>query len=105
MGMLLGHSQVENPGDTIEVLQPGTGRPVSDKVQVAMPLNTGIGVVLPISYIVEAVEQSFIREKREETIGKANQRRGFVPNSQQKMKHSRMRLVLVRGKAAILLRL
>jgi hypothetical protein len=79
LGMLLGHGQVGNPGDTIEILQPSTDRPESQKVEVAVPLNTGIGVVLPISYLVEAVEQPAIEERRKEALGKRDPNRSFVP--------------------------
>jgi hypothetical protein len=84
MGMLLGHNSVGNPGDTIEILQPGADRPSSDKVHVSIPLNTGIGVVLPIAYAIEAVEQPLIHEKRVATMKKPNQDRGFMADSAKK---------------------
>jgi hypothetical protein len=69
MGMLLGHSQVENPRDTIEIMQSNE-RPVSEAPQAGVPLNTGIGVVLPVIHIIEAVEQPLIRDKRIATMKK-----------------------------------
>jgi hypothetical protein len=81
LGMLLGHGQVGNPGDTIEILQPGARRPASRKIEVAVPLNTGIGIVLPISHIIEAVEQPAIHQRREESLRKRDPNRTFAPDS------------------------
>ena len=83
MGMLLGHNQVTNPKDIIEIEQRDLERPNDEPrtVRASVPLNTGIGVVIPISYIVEAVEQPDVRRRREEALMKEKQERRFVPDS------------------------
>lgn len=57
MGMLLGHDQVTSHGDRIEIEQTNLKRPEKKKklLEVTAPLNTGIGIVLPIEEIKEAI--------------------------------------------------
>lgn len=74
LGMVLGHNQVENPNDTIVIKQKAAGRPAKKAVKASVPLNTGIGIVLPISYIIEAVEQPRITDKRLATLAVQRQR-------------------------------
>jgi hypothetical protein len=66
MGLLLGHNPVTNPADTVSILSPDQSG--SGAVEVPMPWNTGIGVVLPISYVVEAINQSTMIKRRREAI-------------------------------------
>jgi hypothetical protein len=80
MGMLLGHNQVGNTGDTIEIVQPVAERPESKTVEVSVPINTGIGVVLPIADVVVAVEQPIIRERREARLAD-RAARSFAPDA------------------------
>jgi hypothetical protein len=65
MGMLLGANWVESHDDAIEIVEGGDDpkeRPPTGS------LNTGIGVVLPGRYIVEAIEQPKLRQPREERL-------------------------------------
>jgi hypothetical protein len=63
MGMLLGHNEVRDAGDTIELVQVDLTRPHSEKTVVSVPLNTGIGIVLPIADVMAAVEQPMLKQK------------------------------------------
>ena len=80
MGMVLGYNEVFTVRDIIEIRRKGTEE-VERKE--AIPLNTGIAVVLPMWKIIEAVEQDAIRQKREEALKKTNKEkgRGSVPTS------------------------
>jgi hypothetical protein len=62
IGMLLGHNPVTNPGDTVRILSQEGFEP--DTAEVPIPWNTGIGIVLPISYLVEAMDQPKMVEGR-----------------------------------------
>ncbi|OIQ63093.1 hypothetical protein GALL_553690 [mine drainage metagenome] len=66
MGMLLGHNQVENPGDTVRI-QGADAVTIADEsaAPVTTPWNSGIGIVLPISYVLEAVNQSTLMMARQ----------------------------------------
>lgn len=66
MGMLLGHDQVGSHGDRIEIEQPNLTRPEKKKklLEVTAPLNTGIGIVLPIEIVKEAINQPKLEELR-----------------------------------------
>lgn len=78
MGMLLGHAAVENPSDSIEILQPEARDDKGPKARVS--LNTGVAVVLPISYVVEAVNQPKLIELRAAARTTPSDRR-FVADS------------------------
>jgi hypothetical protein len=77
IGMLLGHNQVINPSEVIEIEQKGAkrGEP-PEKIQI--PLNTGIGVLLPITYAVEAIDQEKLRQKREAILQGRQKDRSFA---------------------------
>jgi hypothetical protein len=80
LGVLLGHGAVTNPSDTIEILQPGSKRAKAKTVVASIPLNTGIGVVLPIVHVIETVEQPWLNEARISDMKKPTQRQ-FVADS------------------------
>lgn len=78
MGMLLGHSEVRNETDILDI-EVGDG---SGETKEVIPLfNTGIGIVLPLSYIIEAIEQPKIHERRMAAEKAKRKTRRFVPDS------------------------
>jgi hypothetical protein len=80
IGILLGHNQVINPTEVIEIVQGAAGRPRKPK-QIPIPLNTGIGIVLPIEYAVEAVDQDKLRLERKKTLAEKKQQSTYVPDA------------------------
>jgi hypothetical protein len=79
MGMLLGTNEIRNPVDTIEINAPPKEDDPGPKTQY---LNTGIGIVLPVSYIVEALEQPELRKKRQDWLDKnPDPNRRYKPTS------------------------
>jgi len=80
-GMVLGYNAVVNPRDTIEIVRKRKGK--KTKIDAVVPINTEIAVVLPVWRIIEAIEQTTIKELRAkilEVYPKQNGRR-FVPTS------------------------
>lgn len=67
MGVLLGANWVEAHDDAIEIAE-GDAEPSEKPPSGA--LNTGIGIVLPAHYVIEAIEQPLLRQKREEALKK-----------------------------------
>lgn len=74
MGMILGHASVGNPNDTIEIRQQSERETEAAAALARVPWNTGIAVVLPIQYVIEAVEQPKIHDRRVATINKERDR-------------------------------
>lgn len=58
MGMLLGHHLAINAKDEVAIL------PERDDEAQRVRMNTGIGIVLPFSYIAETIEQPEVKELR-----------------------------------------
>jgi hypothetical protein len=73
IGMLVGHHQTSDPSEVIELPGPSdTNEPEIARV----PLNTGIGIVLPIADVITAVHQPKVREAREKTLMKNRSKSG-----------------------------
>lgn len=82
MGMLLGHHEVINPRDAVEIKQRSASPPYSENAVTArVMLNTGIGIVLPASLVRQAVEQPAILTLRREIVEKLKTQRRFVADS------------------------
>jgi hypothetical protein len=80
MGMVLGYNEVLNPTDNILI----PGRHVKTdrrRRKVLAPMNTGIAVVVPISKIIETLDQPIIKQKRADAMKEAIKFRRFVPTS------------------------
>ena len=77
MGMLLGTHLVSNPTDQVEILPEHEARAKDESAM----LNTGIGIVLPFSYIVEAIEQPAITELRMEANREKSKTRRYKATS------------------------
>ena len=82
LGMLLGHNPVTNPSDTIRISPSANPSEEDAGANVRVPWNTGIGVVIPISYVVEAVNQPAMLEWRRRAMrdGVAAADRTFRPS-------------------------
>ena len=79
MGMLLGHHQVQSSHDTVEIIQGEGDEKKSEDIPI--PLNTGIGIVLPFHYVEEAIEQPALREARQMVVDEMRKGSGFKPDS------------------------
>jgi len=75
--MLLGTNWVETHEDAIEIVEGDTA---PNETPPTGSLNTGIGVVLPGHYIVEAIEQPKLRGRREERL-KQKTDRSYRPSA------------------------
>ena len=63
MGMLIGHNEVRNEQDIIEIKAKGSK--IDDREVVPL-FNTGIGIVLPFHYVEEAIGQPDVHDRRVE---------------------------------------
>ncbi len=84
MGMLLGHDLIANPEDALAIRSeaaPEESEDEEDRLSRLVPLNTGIGIVLPIQYVIEAIEQPEIVEKRMSKLKNASRKTGYVADS------------------------
>jgi hypothetical protein len=79
IGMLVGHHQTSDPSEVIEIADPN-GK--ADEPETApIPLNTGVGIVLPIANVIDAVNQADLRAEREKTLKEHSSRSGYVADS------------------------
>lgn len=84
MGMLLGHHETSASEDVLTIESEPLENDVEDTGYEAsgrVPLNTGIGIVLPIQYVIEAIEQPEIMERRMAALKDASRKTGFVADS------------------------
>jgi hypothetical protein len=84
MGMVLGINKLSYPPELIEFLPPDDRdeeEKTDDKRERSVPLNTGIAVVLPVSYIIEALTHPQIMQWRKEASQRAQVRSGYAPTS------------------------
>ncbi len=79
IGMLLGHTQVINPSEIIEIAQ--TAEKPKETKDAIVPLNTGIGLVLPISAVIEAVEQPKLNQIRIDALENKRKTSGYIADS------------------------
>ena len=79
-GVLLGHDEAYNPHDKVEIISGGSGDK-GERTTVPLPLNTGIGIVLPIWFVKEALEQDVMKKGRHGAIESHKMSGGFVPDS------------------------
>ena len=68
-GVLLGHDEVVNPRDKVEIRQTDVMRP-DEPIEVSVFLNTGIGIVAPSTDVLEAVNQPKLVRLRDEAMEK-----------------------------------
>jgi hypothetical protein len=71
MGMILGTSLAHDPRDYVEIQQPKVPEPhdgAPKSKYAAIPLNTGLAVVLPIWLIKEAINQPRVRSMSEDNL-------------------------------------
>ena len=81
MGMLLGHSNLQDQRDAIEIKNPNKKKEDDpDSVIAQVPLNTGIAIVLPISDVIEAIMQPAIQQRRETRLKIKSSKSSFVPD-------------------------
>lgn len=83
IGMLLGHDNTYNPHDRVEIASPGNDKSGSE---VIVPMNTGIGIVLPVEYVAEAIDQPALQKLREDGAMRAKKDSSFIPDSAVRMK-------------------
>jgi len=84
MGMVLGHNKLTFPPEVIPFLPPDERsgeEKKEDEVERSLPLNTGIAIVLPASYILEAVTDGDFVQMRREAIERRRRRSGYTPDS------------------------
>ena len=84
MGMVLGINKFSNPPELIEFLPPdlrSSEEKTDNELERSIPLNTGIAVVLPVTYIVEAITNPQIMEHRRAATERARKRSGYVSHS------------------------
>ena len=82
MGMVLGHSSLTSAEDEIEVVRPRRDDEDDEERRAALlPLNTGIGIVLPIQYVIEAVNQDELVAGRREAMERRRTESAFVADA------------------------
>ena len=82
MGMVLGHSSLTSAEDEIEVVRPRRDDEDDEERRAALlPLNTGIGIVLPFQYVVEAVNQDELVAGRREAMERRRTESAFVADA------------------------
>jgi hypothetical protein len=78
IGMVLGHSEVQNPTGALNIEQTGAKRR-SKRKQVYVGVNVGIAIAIPITHILEAINQPILRKNRERAMKDRKQK--FVADS------------------------
>jgi hypothetical protein len=82
LGMMLGHHEVINARDSIEIRQQsGTHPPTENAVTARVLLNTGIGIVLPVSDLYVTVDQPLLINQRKTALQGENAWREYIANS------------------------
>lgn len=81
IGMILGHSEVQNPAGAIEIKQRKSKRPEGKQVRAYVGVNTGIAIALPISYVLEAIHQQKLKDERMKSVEEHKRRHRFVSDS------------------------
>lgn len=84
VGMVLGYNKLAFPPELIEFLPPDMKDEddrQDDERERAVPLNTGVAIVLPAAYIIEAVNNPQIMAMRKAITRDALAKSGYVPSA------------------------
>jgi hypothetical protein len=82
LGMLLGHNNLQDQRDSIEIKNPNKGKASDPDLVIAqVPLNTGIGIVLPLADVIEAVQQPILKELRDAVLKRNAEKSTFVADA------------------------
>ena len=82
LGVVIGHVAVESVEEMVTLLRDEANTSEEDAKRVAeviAPLNTGIGIVLPIDRVIEAIDE--MTETRRQVVDRERKNSGFVPDS------------------------
>ncbi len=84
IGMILGHNTLETRQDSLEIVRtidvPEEGAEKERHAKI-IPHNSGIGIVLPVSYIAETVLAPALQAQRRKAIGDKRKRQGYTSDS------------------------
>ena len=82
LGVVIGHVAVESVEDMVTLLRDEANTSEEDAkraAEVIAPMNTGIGIVLPIDRVIEVIDQ--MTETRRQVVGRERKNSGFVADS------------------------
>ena len=82
LGVVIGHVAVESVEEMVTLFRDEANTSEEDAkwvAEVIAPLNTGIGIVLPIDRVIEAIDE--MTETRRQVVDRERKNSGFVPDS------------------------
>ena len=81
IGVLLGHNRMVSQREVFEIKRAGEEIDVEQQERMAVYVNTGIGLVIPMSYVFEVVEMQELKDLRQATLEGKRQATGYVADS------------------------